>query len=231
MGWGCSTRILAIRHGETAWNQQARIQGFLDIGLNDTGRRQAAQLAEALAGETLDAVYSSDLSRARDTAQALASGRGLPLKLDEALRERRFGIFEGLSFAEIETRHPEDCRRWRQRDPDFGPVGGERLCDFYDRCVAAFTRLSEAHPGGAIAVVSHGGVLDCLYRAATQLGLQAPRTWSVANTSVNRVLYTGEGFTLTGWGDVQHLEAPPLDAGVGQGTRVLDEGSDGGRAA
>ena len=232
MSHGVATRVLAIRHGETAWNRDTRIQGSLDIDLNAAGRHQASRLAAALADEELHAIYSSDLARARDTAAALAQQRQLPLQQDPALRERRFGIFEGRSFAELEQLHPADTLRWRQRDPDFGPEGGERLIDFYARCVAALSRIAAAHAGQTIAIVSHGGVLDCLYRAATRVSLQAPRTWSVANTSVNRLLYTPEGFTLVGWGDVQHLDGDVLDSGIipGQG-RPLDEGGDGGRVA
>lgn len=228
------TRVLAIRHGETAWNRDARIQGMLDIGLNDHGLRQAQRLAASLAPDELHAVYSSDLVRARDTAQAVADACGLPVRLEPGLRERAFGIFEGLSFGEIEAAFPAQCQRWRQRDPAFAPEGGERLTDFFDRCVGAFERLAQAHPGQTIAVVCHGGVLDCLYRAATRLSLQAPRTWSVPNASVNRVLYSGEGFNLVGWGDVGHLDEPPLEGGLGSSVQrlhiSLDETSDGGRA-
>ncbi len=230
MPYSQTTRVIAIRHGETAWNRDTRIQGFLDIDLNDAGRAQAARLAAALAHEELHAVYSSDLSRARETAAALAHQRGLALQQDARLRERNFGCFEGRSFTELEALYPEDTRRWRQRDPDFGPAGGERLSEFYARCVAALSRIAAAHAGQTIAIVSHGGVLDCLYRAATRLDLQAPRTWSVANTSVNRLLYSPEGFTLVGWGDVQHLDGDPLDSGIVPAQRVLDEGGDGGRA-
>jgi probable phosphoglycerate mutase len=126
------------------------------------------------------------------------------------LRERHFGHFEGATFEEIAQRWPEDARRWRQRDPDFGPLGGEALQAFFDRSVAAAHRLAAAHAGQTIALVAHGGVLDCLYRAATRLELQAPRTWQVGNATVNRLLWTPEGFTLVGWNDTTHLEA--LDA-------------------
>lgn len=236
MPYSQTTRLLVIRHGETAWNHDHRIQGALDIGLNEAGRAQALLLAQALVEEPLDAVYASDLVRARDTAAAVAEVRGLPLRLDAGLRERRFGIFEGRSFTELEQLYPADTLRWRRRDPDFGPEGGERLVDFYERCVGALARIAAAHRGGSIAVVSHGGVLDCLYRAATRLDLQAPRTWTVANTSVNRLLWTEDGFGLVGWGDVQHLEGSDhgaMDSLIGRvaaSAAPLDEGGDGGRA-
>jgi 2,3-bisphosphoglycerate-dependent phosphoglycerate mutase len=205
------TRVLAIRHGETAWNVDTRIQGQLDIPLNETGRWQAHRLALALADEAIDALYSSDLLRALETAQAVSAGSGRSIVTDTGLRERGFGEFEGLTFKEIEQRWPGQSERWRKRDPAFGPAGGETLADFYARSVDTVTRLAIAHPGQSIAVVAHGGVMDCLYRAATRLDLQAPRSWQLGNASINRLLYTPQGFTLVGWSDTWHLEDPSLD--------------------
>jgi probable phosphoglycerate mutase len=201
-----ATRVLAIRHGETAWNADSRIQGQLDVGLNDTGRWQAACMAQSLAGEVFDAIYSSDLSRARATAEALAAVAGLEVQPDRGLRERGFGLFEGQTYREIEQTLPEQAARWRRREPDFGAEGGETLTGFYDRALATATRLAAGHPGQSIVLVTHGGVLDCLYRAATRIALQAPRTWSLGNTSLNRLLHTELGFTLVGWGDSHHLD-------------------------
>jgi 2,3-bisphosphoglycerate-dependent phosphoglycerate mutase len=206
-----ATRILAIRHGETAWNVDARIQGHLDVPLNDTGRWQAERLAGAVADEGVAAIYSSDLLRAYQTAQALSRTTGLPVSTEQALRERGFGEFEGHTYKEIEARWPNEAERWRKRDPDFGPGGGESLRVFFDRCVSAALRLAAAHPGETIALVAHGGVMDCLYRAASRVDLQAPRSWQLGNASVNRLLYTPGGFTLIGWSDTSHLEAGSLD--------------------
>ena len=206
-----ATRVLAIRHGETAWNVDTRIQGQLDIPLNDTGRWQAHRLALAVADEGIAAIYASDLLRAFETAQAVSIGCGRGVVTDTGLRERGFGEFEGLTFKEVETRWPDQSERWRKRDPHFGPGGGEVLRDFYERCVATVTRLASAHPGETIAVVAHGGVMDCLYRAATRLDLQAPRSWQLGNASINRLLYTPQGFTLVGWSDTYHLEDTTLD--------------------
>ena len=206
-----ATRILAIRHGETAWNVDTRIQGQLDIPLNDVGRWQAHRLALAMAEEGIDAIYSSDLLRALETAQAVASGSGRAIVTDTGLRERGFGEFEGLTFKEIEQRWPDQSARWRRRDPEFGPAGGEVLHDFYARSVATVTRLAAAHPGQTIAVVAHGGVMDCLYRAATRLALDAPRSWQRGNASINRLLHSPQGFTLVGWSDTYHLEETSLD--------------------
>ena len=204
-----ATRVLLVRHGQTAWNVDTRIQGHLDIGLNEHGRWQAQRLADALAGETLDAIYSSDLQRARDTALAVAGRLGLQVQDEPGLRERSFGLFEGATFQELQERHPEETRRWRQRDPAFTPPGGgESLEMFFARTVAVAQRLAQAHPGQAIALFTHGGVLDCLYRAATGQPLQAQRTWVLGNASVNRLLYGGQGFVLVGWNDEAHLAGP-----------------------
>ncbi|MBV8380891.1 MAG: histidine phosphatase family protein [Paucibacter sp.] len=206
-----STQIFAIRHGETDWNRAARIQGHTDIPLNAEGLAQAALVGAALAGESLAAIYSSDLQRARQTADAIAARNGALLFEDAALRERSFGRFEGHCWDEIAANWPEDSRRWRQREPGFAPGGGESLEVFYARCVGALERVARAHEGAAIAVVAHGGVLDCFYRAATRVDLQAPRAWALGNATINRLLWTGEGFTLIGWNDDHHLQAQNLD--------------------
>lgn len=211
------TRLLVIRHGETAWNLEARIQGHTDIPLNEHGRWQAERLALALSDDGLDALYTSDLQRARDTAQAVARATGLPLRLDQGLRERNFGRLEGMTQNEVALQWPEEGRRWRERDPSYGPEEGETLQSFYQRCIDTAERLARLHPGQTVALVAHGGVLDCFYRAANHIPLQAPRTWTIGNVSINRLLYSPEGFSLLGWADTRHL-----DDEVG-----LDETSDG----
>jgi probable phosphoglycerate mutase len=210
-----ATRVIAIRHGETAWNVDTRIQGQLDVPLNERGRDQARRLGQALAGERLHALYASDLARAHETASAVARHTGVPVMPERGLRERGFGIFEGYTFKEIEQRWPDASQRWRKRDPEFGPEGGETLIDFYERAVAAASELAARHLGQTIALVAHGGVMDCLYRAASRITLQAPRTWHLGNASINRLLYTPQGFTLIGWNDDYHLEDPSLDESEG----------------
>jgi len=206
------TRVLAIRHGETAWNVDTRIQGHLDIPLNDKGLWQASRVAAAVAEEGITAIYSSDLMRAYQTAEAISRATGVPIVSDTGLRERGFGEFEGFTYQEIAERWPEEAERWRKRDPEFAPRGaGESIRVFYDRCVAVATRLAAAHPGETIALISHGGVMDCLYRAASRLDLAAPRSWLLGNASINRLLHTPGGFTLIGWSDTSHLEGGALD--------------------
>ena len=209
-----ATRIIAVRHGETAWNVDTRIQGHLDIALNDTGHWQARQVARALADEPLAAVYTSDLQRAHATALAIAQASGAPLVAEPGLRERSFGELEGRTFAEIEAELPEQARRWRQRDPHFAPTGGETLVQLRERIAATTHRLAAQHTEQLIVLVAHGGVLDMLYRLATGLDLQAPRTWLVTNASINRLLWTPQGLTLVGWADTQHLDTGSRDETV-----------------
>jgi probable phosphoglycerate mutase len=206
-----ATRVIAIRHGETAWNVDTRIQGQLDIPLNDMGRWQAQRLARAVADEGIVAVYASDLLRAYDTACAVAQVAGCEVVTDTGLRERGFGEFEGHTWKEIEARWPVESERWRRRDVDFAPQGGESLRQLYARSVEAATRLVSAHPGQTIALVAHGGVMDCLYRAASRIELQAPRSWQLGNASINRLLFSGGAFTLVGWSDTFHLEDDTRD--------------------
>lgn len=205
------TRVILIRHGETTWNRATRIQGHTDIPLSALGLAQAERLAQALADEPLAAIYSSDLSRARQTAEAIGRARNLTIHLDTDLRERAFGRFEGLSWEEIDQGYPEDAARWRKREPDFAVGGGESLTGFSARCVAAARRAAAAHPGQSIALIAHGGVLDCLYRAATQIALDAPRSWQLGNATINRLLATPEGLTLVGWNDDRHLAGLSAD--------------------
>lgn len=207
------TRILAIRHGETAWNVDTRLQGHLDIPLNETGLRQAEHLGRALSErETVDAIYASDLSRAHATAQAIGRWMGQTVQTHEGLRERHFGVFQGRTFAEVETQLPDHALQWRKRVPDWTPPGGgESLLSLQARILAAVNALAAQHTGQQIVLVVHGGVLDILYRAAARLDLQAARTWQLANTAINRLLWTPQGLSLVGWGDTSHLDALARD--------------------
>ena len=204
-----ATRLIAIRHGETAWNVATRLQGHLDIDLNDTGRWQANRVAQALAlaGEPIDALYASDLKRAWDTAGAIAAATGATPQVHTGLRERGFGEFEGQTHAAIEAQWPEQALRWRQREPHWAPAGGESLHAVRERVAQTVAELAARHLGGQIVLVAHGGVMDALYRLATQQDIQAPRTWELGNAAINRLLWTPNGLTLVGWADQRHLDA------------------------
>jgi probable phosphoglycerate mutase len=211
-----TTQILFIRHGETDWNRIKRIQGHIDIPLATTGIAQARRLAQRLAkeakqGARLDAIYSSDLQRAEQTAQPIGDALGLPLQLRENLRERSYGAFQGHDSDEIALRFPDEYAQWQTRDPGFAPPEGESQRVFYHRIVHAIEPLVAAHPGGRIACVTHGGVLDCVRRFATAMPLDAPRDYPLLNTSLNVVDYENGRATLVSWADVAHLEAGGAD--------------------
>ncbi|MEN9844271.1 MAG: hypothetical protein RLZZ612_2100 [Pseudomonadota bacterium] len=203
------TRLVLLRHGETPWNTDTRIQGHTDIPLNTVGVWQAQRLSAALADQPLDAIYSSDLQRAWATAQAVAAPHGVQVRAEPLLRERCFGALEGLTWAEIEAQHPAHAIHWRTRTPEWSPPGGgESLVRLQARVLGVLHRVAAAHMGQHIALVAHGGVLDALYRAAVGLDLQAPRSWLLKNAAINRVLWTPDSLTLVGWGDTSHLDAP-----------------------
>lgn len=201
------TRVTLVRHGRTAWNAQTRIQGHVDIALDDVGEWQAQRVAESLRDEDVHAIYSSDLARARHTAAPLAQALALDLAVDTGLRERHFGSFEGLTFAQIDQHHVDDANRWRTRDPDFAPSGGETLRHFQARALQAVTRIAAQHAGAHIVVVTHGGVLDAMYRAGSRIAIDAPRSWHIGNASIHRMLLTEQGWTVVGWNDEFHLDA------------------------
>ncbi|MEN9868848.1 MAG: hypothetical protein RL748_4438 [Pseudomonadota bacterium] len=210
-----STEIILIRHGETAWNAERRLQGHIDIPLNAEGEHQARALGQSLRGQTLAAIISSDLQRARQTAQAVANWhKPMPVQIDAELRERCFGGFEGLHYDEIARRYPQAFAEWQARDADaVMPAGerpGESFRQFSIRTLAALARWAARYPGQSIAVVAHGGVLECAYRAACEIPLSTPRTFAVLNASVNRLLWQDGKFSLRSWGDCEHLEALPM---------------------
>ncbi len=210
-----ATRIIAVRHGETAWNVNTRIQGQLDIALNDKGRWQAQRAGRALADESIDRIYSSDLMRAHATAQAIANHSSNPaarqVHLHTGLRERGFGTFEGQTWADIEINWPDESRRWRQRDPHFAPPGGETPLQLRERVSRTVNELAAQHLNEQIVLVAHGGVMDMLYRLATQQDIGAPRTWELGNAAINRLLWTPDALTLVGWADTRHFDEGTLD--------------------
>ena len=210
-----TTRILLIRHGETAWNAERRLQGHIDIALNTEGERQADALASALASERIDAIISSDLQRAHQTATAVARLHNLSVKTDPALRERCYGGFEGLLYAEIEQRYPAEFAAWQARDVDSAIPDGARRSEtfrqFYQRSIDAILAWADIHSGETLAVVAHGGVLECAYRAALDLSLETPRTFKVMNASINRFTVQAGKLVLDSWGEVGHLREGVLD--------------------
>jgi len=201
-----TTRLCVVRHGETAWNAEHRVQGQLDVPLNAIGLAQAAAAAKVLSQEKFDAIYSSDLSRARQTAQATAALLSMEVAIDPALRERHYGIFERLTYAEVKTRYPEDYARFEAHDPEYAFRTGESLKDFSARSIAVISRIANEHGGKSVLVFTHGGVLDKLYRFVTGLPLTAHREFGIPNAGLNRIELTPTGWQIRSWADVAHLE-------------------------
>jgi probable phosphoglycerate mutase len=205
------TELLFIRHGETDWNREQRFQGQIDVPLNPTGREQAARLGARLAGDPHDALYASDLARARDTAAPLAASWRLPSGLHRGLREQHFGVLEGLDVPTIKARHADLWARWLEHRGDFTlPGGGESLRQFHARVLATVRELTEAHAGRRLAVVTHGGVLDMLWRTAHGLPIEGLRTCEIPNTGLNRLRWKNGTLLIETWGDATHLaDLPP----------------------
>lgn len=207
--------ILLIRHGETDWNAERRLQGHIDIPLNAEGRRQAMALGQALRDEALDAIIASDLQRALHTAQAIAAGRGIEVQVDAGLRERCYGAFEGLRHADIGARYPQDHAAWQAREFDARFPDGERraetLREFTDRAIGAIMRLVAGTKARRMAIVTHGGVLECIYREVNGVAAAAPRDFEIRNAGINRMHWDGVALRMTQWADISHLKQAVLD--------------------
>lgn len=204
-----ATDIVLIRHGETAWNREQRIQGQLDIELSEIGLEQADRLAERVAAiDTAigaSALFTSDLERARRTAVPIGKALALPILMDSRLRERHYGVFQGCLRDQLQQLHPDMYARWQARDPMLDFETGESLLGFQARISSRLQALAERWIGRRIIVVCHGGVLDCAWRLAHGLSVQEPRTWPLLNTSVNVLRHQNGAWSVLEWGDASHL--------------------------
>lgn len=199
------TRICLIRHGETEWNVQRRIQGHTDIPLNETGRAQALAMAFNAAHQRFQAIYSSDLARALETAKALAAREDHAVRPLPQLRERHYGLFQGLTAEEGAKLHPQAYAHYVARDLDYDFGSGESLRAFAARVGEGIDWLVRHHAGQTIAAVSHSGVLDVVYRRATGRPLHTPRDFKIPNCALNWFRFDGQGWHLEAWGDRHHL--------------------------
>ncbi len=201
------TRFCFVRHGETDWNAERRIQGQIDIDLNPTGEAQARALRSSLAGQPFTAVYSSDLARAWRTAELATHGLDLPeVQGTAALRERHYGVYQGMTSVDALARHPGVHHHHTGRSLDYDYETGETLRAFAARVMAGVTELVELHAGGTLLGFTHGGVLDILYRAARGRDLSGPRDFPIPNAALNWLEFEGGRWTLVTWADRRHLE-------------------------
>jgi 2,3-bisphosphoglycerate-dependent phosphoglycerate mutase len=195
-----------IRHGETSWNAEGRVQGQTDVPLSPVGEAQARALRAALAGERFAAAYASDLLRVRQTAAPAVAALGLELRLEPALRERHYGKFETLTYVEARERLPEDYARFRAKDPDYDFGSGESLRRFHERAVGCVGAIAARHAGEAVLVFTHGGVLEMVHRHALGSGLSAPREFEIPNAAINWVEIGPGAWRVQAWAQVAHLE-------------------------
>jgi len=209
------TRVYLVRHGETFWNRERRMQGLLDSPLTPLGEAQAGALADALRDSGITAIFSSDLGRARATAGFLCAATGLAVRTDQRLRERDYGDVQGLTWAEVEARHPQVYASLRTRDPLYVPPGGESLLQFRERVVSGLTQIAEGSRGGRIVAVAHGGVVGIMYRHVQSIPLEEPRDYPLLNASINRFRYAAQTWQLEAWGDISHLDALAEDPRLG----------------
>lgn len=207
------TRLCLIRHGETDWNAGKRVQGQIDIPLSTLGHAQARATGNALKDEGFAAIYSSDLIRARQTAEATAHlaqppqpHAHCPLILHAGLRERHYGIFQGLTYAEAEQQHPQAYARHKARDVRFAPDGGESLLTLIARLNSTFDEIVRRHAGAAVAIFTHGGVLDIVHRQASGSELTTPRDFGIPNCGISWIEVLHGHWTLLSWGERAHLD-------------------------
>jgi len=195
-----------VRHGETAWNAEGRVQGQTDVPLSAVGEAQARAVGAALAGERFAALYASDLARVRQTAAPAAAALGLEPRLDARLRERHYGKFETLTYAEARERLPGDYARFRDKDPEYDFGHGERLREFQARALACVADIAARHAGEAVLVFTHGGVLEMVYRHALGRGLSDARDFEIPNAALNWIEAGPQGWRVREWARVAHLE-------------------------
>jgi probable phosphoglycerate mutase len=210
-----TTDLILIRHGETAWNRELRFQGHADVPLNDIGHEQARRIGLRLAGESaVQHIISSDLMRAQQTAAPAASQLSLPVVTSAALREQFFGVVEGMRSDEIQNLHPRAWEEWLEFREDHAMPEGETAREFHARIIAALGGIAAAHRGQHLIVVTHGGVLDMVWRTARGLSLSGPRRSDIPNAGFNRIRIADpaepEAIEIVEWADTRHLaDLPP----------------------
>ncbi|MCQ9615816.1 histidine phosphatase family protein [Paenalcaligenes niemegkensis] len=214
------TNFWLIRHGETSWNAERRLQGWQDIPLNEVGIAQANELAAYLASNPLDITFdllvSSDLKRASQTAEIACAHMGLDLILEPGLRERGFGIWEGRSWDSFGETGPDQPGANTQ-DLDHAVEGAESIRKFQDRVIGSFEALARKSPEQNIIVFAHGGVIDMVWRKLHNVDLNTPRTERILNASINHfslhALSNSYEWRVRNWAQTQHVEKALDDIG------------------
>jgi alpha-ribazole phosphatase len=205
-------KVLLVRHGQTNWNLTGRFQGQTDVPLNATGYRQAAAVSRILSTACMQAVYTSDLQRARETARHIAAPLSLTVQVEPGMREMAFGQWEGLTYAEILQRDAKALMAWQKAPQCLAPPHGETLTQVADRVRRALTRLVERHRDHSLVLVAHGGSLRILLCLALKLPPQAYWQFTMQPGSLSELHVYDEGAILTRLNDTHHLNEADDDS-------------------
>jgi len=200
-------RLLLVRHAATAWTAQGRFQGQTDVPLSPPGQRQVASLAQRLTRETIHVLYASDLQRASETAQAIATPHALRVQSEPRLREMAFGRWEGLTYAELQQRDAARLAAWEHDPLHIAPPGGETLLQVAERVRAAYTSVVAADQDKTVGLVAHGGPLQVLLCLALGLPPQAYWQFAMAPASLSELCVYAQGAILTSLNDTHHLHS------------------------
>ncbi|MGC9520831.1 MAG: alpha-ribazole phosphatase [Anaerolineae bacterium] len=198
-------RLLLVRHGETTWNASGRYQGQRDIPLNEAGRAQAVAVARRLASVALQAIYTSDLGRAAETARVIAQPHGLEVHEDVRLRELNFGVWQGLTYQQIAAQDPKRLARWNTDRANRAPPEGESLAQMAARLRALLDEVKAQHPNDTVALISHGGTIRVILCLLLDHPLSAYWQFEVDNTAVAEIEWRSLGPVVVRWNDAHHL--------------------------
>jgi broad specificity phosphatase PhoE len=205
-----TTRLILARHGETDWNLEGRYQGQADLPLNERGREEAKLLAERLRVEKIEAIYSSDLARAYETAKIIAEALGQEVKTLESLREVDTGVWTGLTLEEVEKRYPEHLREWRADPLKVKRLEGESYLELFERTKAAIKEIVEVHPEETALIVSHGGNIKCIVLdglgVGAERGIEMASRFAADNASLHILQYDGDQVVIETLNNRCHLD-------------------------
>lgn len=200
-----ATEITIVRHGETEWNSQKRIQGQNNSNLTENGIIQAHRVAEALSKRDFDMLISSDLGRAIETAEIINQELNLPYFTNANLRERSLGIIEGKTYNEAKQLYPADFEKFLNRDPNYSFPNGESLQQLYTRVVTTINNIEQKYNGQKILIVSHGLVLEMMMYKTFNIPLTNQRSFSINNSSISSFYINNDNWFLKEWGVIEHL--------------------------
>lgn len=198
-------RLILVRHGETEYNAQRRFTGQSDVPLSTLGRQQSAVVGEWLASERLDTIVSSDLERARLTAEAIANFHEIPVVVDSDLREIAMGEWEGYIYSEILARDAELVAQWQVDPVTYAPPGGETLVQLRDRCARALERWQSRDPQASVLWVTHGGLIGVLLCHILELDLNRRWQFRHYNASISELHLSGDRVTIVRLNETAHL--------------------------